>query len=411
MEATPYDLGTLLWEIQQTMNAGGLDGQDLGRLSTLVLDRLGCRTAGQAYDRLYDDWTLLPSGTLLSGVRAGQVLSVLPLLRLDQPLADRRREDELLRAAREHGPSDTRWQADVLVKNLLFGVQHLREPADMEEALARIEEARAAHPDGGPVRDQLDILHAGLHAQLAQLGGGEDDYDVAVDDFARLTARPGLDEGSRTMMRAQLALFRVHQAIRRDDEAMLAEQVRVLDSTLARLPPGHMDRLAFTSNMEAARGYLAVMRAQRTGRLDPVPEGARNAVPLAEARRRIADLPLNAQADKLAEAAFSRGMRAMTALDYHGTLEARPGRLGVAQRPCLGRRTPGFEPTPRRPNVVDTAPQGSAGVVVDAHEQGVHGRHGAILPHGTARNSKGMTLAPLVVHGKPEDFGEARSSA
>ncbi|MFF4269465.1 CHAT domain-containing protein [Streptomyces sp. NPDC001536] len=322
MEATPYDLSTLLWEIQQTMNTGGLDGQDLGRLSTLVLDRLGCRTATQAYDRLYDDWAALPPATLLSGMRAGQVLSVLPLLRLDQPLADGRREEELWRAAQRHGPADEQWQATVLAMNGLFPLQHAREPADLEVALARIETARTVHPDGTHVRARLDLAHAGIRAHLAQLSGGEDDYDAAVDDMARVAASPALDEATRLAMEPQVALFRAQQAARREDEPLLVEQIRVLEAALARMSPDHMDRLTLESNVEAARGYLTILRGQRSGRLEPAPEGAQPAVTVAEVRRQIAALPRNAQADRLGEAGFSRGMRAMIALDYHGILEA-----------------------------------------------------------------------------------------
>lgn len=321
MQGTPYDLGAVLWEVQQTANGGVVTGQDLGRLTALVLDRLGCATATQAYDRLYADWAALPRGSVSSGMRAGQVLSILPMLRLAQPLVDRRREEELVLAAQEHGPSDARWQADILALNGMFGLQHLRDPVEMEEALARLDAARAAHPGGGPVRDQLDINHAGLRAQLAQQGGGEDDYDLAVDDFARLAARPDLDDGHRMMMQAQVAVFRVNQSMRREDEAMLVEQIRVLESTLARMPPEHMDRLALESHMESARGGLRILRGQRTGGLEPVSEGARAGVPLAEIRRQIAELPLNAQADKLAQEGFSRGMRAVGDLDYHGLLE------------------------------------------------------------------------------------------
>ncbi|MET9817102.1 CHAT domain-containing protein [Streptomyces sp. NPDC006355] len=318
---TPYDPQALLWEIEQRTR-GVVSGEDLAGLAALVLDRLGCTTARQAYDRLYADWAGLPRGGVASGLRAGQVLSLLPLLRLEGPLADTRQEEELWQAMWEHGPADETWKANVVVKHSAWGLRHLTDPAQLEAALARIERARAAHPPGTRIRENLDMAHAGLRTYLGQLGGGEDDFDTAVDDMARLAESSDLTPDQRLVMAAQIALLRIHQAFRRADEPALAEQIQVLEAALNRLPADHMDRFAFESHMEAARGSLTYLRAQRTGRFEPAAEGADAATPTHEMRRRIATLPVNAQADKLAEAAFAVGQRALLAMDHQGMLES-----------------------------------------------------------------------------------------
>ncbi|MEU6916203.1 CHAT domain-containing protein [Streptomyces olindensis] len=318
---TPYDPQALLWEIEQRTR-GVVSGEDLAGLAGLVLERLGCTTGREAYDRLYADWAALPRGGVASGLRAGQVLSLLPLLRLEGPLADARQEEELWQAMWEHGPADETWKANVVVKHSAWGLRHLTDPARLEAALARIERARAAHPPGTRMRENLDMVHAGLRTHLGQLGGGEDDFDSAVDDMARLAESSALTPDQRLVMGAQVALFRIHQAFRSEDEPALAEQIRVLELALARLPADHVDRFAFESHLEAARGSLTYLRAQRTGRFEPAAEGADAATPTHEIRRRIAGLPVNAQADRLGEAAFAVGQRALLAMDHQGMLES-----------------------------------------------------------------------------------------
>jgi hypothetical protein len=318
---TPYDLQALRWEIEQQIK-GVVNARDLAGMTELVLDRLGSETVEQAYDRLYEDWAALPRGTVMSGLRAGHVLSVLPMLRLERHLFDALREEELWQAVRDHGPADETWQADVVVKNSAFGLRHLTDPAQIERALARIENAQAVHPSGTRTRENLDFAHANLRTYLAELSGGEDDFDTAVDELTRLVATSDMEPGLRLSVNAQIALLRVHQAMRRDDDAALAEQIRVLEHALAQLPADHVDRLAFESQMEAARAHLSALRAQRTGRWEAPAEGAAAATPTHEMRRRIEALPRNARADKLGEAGFAVGARALLAMDYQGMLEA-----------------------------------------------------------------------------------------
>jgi hypothetical protein len=315
-------LHALLYEIQQTAGGGLTDVQDLSRLTSLVLDRLGCATATEAYDMLYADWKALPRGTMLSGMRAGQIIGVLPPLMFDRPVFDRQRQEELLGEAREFGPQDDHWQANIAAMSSFAGLKSIEQPADMEASLARLEQARAMLPPDSPVRDAIDINHASLRAHLAQAGGGEDDFDSAVEDLARLAESPVLNEEQRLAMAGQLAVFRSHQAGRRQDEADLAEQIRRLESVIARLPPDQMDRLGMEAQLDVARSNLTVLRARRTGDYEPTADDRTAGAPIHEVRRRIAGLPRDAQVDRLSEVGMARGARAVLARDHQGLVEA-----------------------------------------------------------------------------------------
>ncbi|MFF1360777.1 CHAT domain-containing protein [Streptomyces sp. NPDC058297] len=315
-----YDLHALLYELKQASSEGMTDAQDLSRLTALALGHLGCGTASEAYEMLYADWKALPRGTVMSGMRAGQVLSILPMLRFDQPLGDGARQEELLSEAREYGPADERWQANIMTMASMSGLQQLENPGDMEAALARIERARATLPPGSPERDALDISHAGLRAHLAQLGGGEDDFDSAVEDLARLADAPMLDAGQRLAMAGQLAVFRSHQAVRREDEAGLATQIRRLETVIAQLSPHHMDRLGMEANLDVARSNLTILRARRTGNHEPTAEDMAPSSSVHEVRRQISALPRTAQADKLGEVGTIRVGRALFARDFEAAV-------------------------------------------------------------------------------------------
>jgi hypothetical protein len=316
-----YDLHALLYELQQSRRRGFADAEDLTRFTALVLDHLGCATAREAYDMLYADWKALPRGTMMSGLRAGQILSILPNLVFDQPVGDEDREEELLREAQRHGPQDERWQSGIMATTSMAALQQLGDPARLEAAIARLEEARAAWPPGSPERDAMDASHAGLRVYLAQLAGGEDDFDSAVEDLARLGDSPAFDEQQKLAMAAQLAVFRSHQAVRREDETELAARIGELESALARLSPHHMDRANLEAYRDNLRGNLAVLRARRTGN-DFTPDDFAPPADLRVVRDQIAALPRNAQADRLGEVGLARLGRAMMAKDYQGGVEA-----------------------------------------------------------------------------------------
>ncbi|MFF8421329.1 CHAT domain-containing protein [Streptomyces sp. NPDC015680] len=321
MPGKPYDLQALTYEIQQSLLDARTDAQDLTRAADLVLDRLGCDTAGEAWERLYTDWQALEHGTLLSGMRAGQILVVLPTLRWHQSVGSPDEVDELLREAEAHGP-EGRWKATVVATNSMSGLQRIETPAEMEAAIAQIEQNRDAFPAGSRERDALDATHAGLRAHLAQVGGGEDDFDSAVEDLARLRNSPAFDTGTRLAFDGQLAVFRGHQAVRSEDADALAQQVGELEAVVARLSPDHMDRVGLEANLDIARGNLEILRGRSTGGLFP-DHSAMTATPeIAEVRRQIALLPREGQIDRLGEAGISSVSRAMFAGNARGVVEA-----------------------------------------------------------------------------------------
>ncbi|MFF7144813.1 CHAT domain-containing protein [Streptomyces nodosus] len=311
----------LLYELKQSSTEGMVEAQDLSRLTSLVLDRLGCATGSEAFELLYADWEELPRGTVMSGMRAGQILVLLPMLCFDQPISDPQRESELLREAREYGPAEDKWQGVVATMGASTGLQQVDNPAEMEAQLARLEEARPLLAPGSTEREALEYNHAGLRAHLAQLTGGEDDFDSAVDDLARFSDSPIFNAEQRLALTAQLAMFRAHQAVRREDETALAEQIQAMESAMARLPAAHMDGFALESYLDTARARLEIMRARRAGHM-PTADAFPESIPVDEARRRISALPRNAQADRLGQLGISRGGHALMARDYQGILGA-----------------------------------------------------------------------------------------
>ncbi|MGW1139105.1 CHAT domain-containing protein [Streptomyces zhihengii] len=318
----PYDLNALVYEIKQLSDADGGSAQDLSRLTGLVLERLGRPTAQEAWQRLYDDWKALPRKTVLSGMRAGQILSILPMLRFQQRVDDQGKVDELRRESAAHGPRNERWQAAVTSVDATSGLQRLESADDMEQALARLEGARAAFPDGSPERDALDASHAGIRAHLAQLGGGHDDFDSAVEDLEKLRSSPAFDAVTRLGLEAQLGVFHAHQAVRREDETGLARHIRELEDVLERMPHDAMDRAGLEANLEVARGNLGILQARRAGS-DGYDRTALDAfTDLQETRRQIAMLPGEGQIDRLGEVGTARLGRALTAANPQAAREA-----------------------------------------------------------------------------------------
>ncbi|MEV6168613.1 CHAT domain-containing protein [Streptomyces sp. NPDC051954] len=321
MARKPYDMQALIYELTMSMRQGTNDAGDMTRITGLVLDRLGCATGREAYDMLYGDWRVLPRGTLMSGLRAGHILTLLPHLAFDQPVSDARREEELRREAREYGPQEQRWQAGIVATSAMATMLHYDDPAELEAAISRMDQARAMVPAGSPERDAIDANHAGLRIVLAQLVGGEDDFDSAVEDLARLADSPAFDEQQKLAMAAQLAAFRTHQAARREDEAELVAQIRELESVLARMTPEQMDRPRLEAYLDDARAHLVNLRAHRTGDA-PTPEDLGPATELEEVRRQIEVLPPNARADRLCDVGLARMARALSAKDYRAVVEA-----------------------------------------------------------------------------------------
>ncbi|MFD7993130.1 CHAT domain-containing protein [Streptomyces olivaceoviridis] len=321
MPYPPYDLQALMYELKEAAGGGMADARDLSRLTALVLDRLGCATGGEAFDRLYADWRELPRGTVMSGLRAFYILAVLPMLRFDEAIPDPQREEELHREAREFGPAEDTWQGMTAIVGASSGLQQMDDPAKLEAEIARLEEARSLLPPGSPQREVLEYRHAGLRVHLAQLTGGEDDFDSAVEDLARFSDSSLFDGGQRLAGVGQLAMLRVHQAVRREDEDGLVEQIRVLESVLDRLPPGHMDGLQLQAVLDNARAAVEILRARRTGRMPSSDVLATSASP-EELRQQIAALPRDIQVDRLSALGNTRANHAMMARDYQAALDA-----------------------------------------------------------------------------------------
>ncbi|MFF8383308.1 CHAT domain-containing protein [Streptomyces kanasensis] len=318
MPEIPYDLNAVTWEVKDTWERLGTGSEALARVTSLVCERLGCATADAAFDRMYRDWRALPRATVMSGMRAGQILSLLPMLQFDRAdaVARRRAErEELLRELREHGPQEVRWQANVPGLSALTALRDTGAgPAALEDALAQVDEAMSLVAPGSPEHFAFRTTHASLRAQLAQLSGGEDDFDSAVDDLAELAESPLWEDEDHVVLAGQLATFRGRQAARRQDEAALAEHIAVLDGCVDRMPAEHADRPALRANLDTMRAHLAALQGMRTGRFDP--ELAQSAAPpLEELRRELDVLPDDARADRLGEVAIGRGGHGMLARD------------------------------------------------------------------------------------------------
>ncbi|MGT2530549.1 CHAT domain-containing protein [Streptomyces nojiriensis] len=323
MQAKPYDLQVLLREIKQASSRGMTDAQDLTRITGMVLDHLGCATADEAWERLYSDWEDLPRGTPESGLRAGLVLSVVPLLRFHQRVDDQRKLELLGDEANTHGPRDGQWQTTVRVLGNTAGLQQLQDPAHMEAEIVELERTRAALPPDSPHLDMVDMIIAAQRAHIAQMTGGEDDFDSAVEDLVRLRDSPHFGPDLRQGLDAQIALFRAHQAARREDESALAQHIREMEAVFAQVSPEHMDRVAMETNLDSMRANLEILRARREGRTNRVPARPEPAaLTIEEVRRQIALLPRDAQAERLGEAGAGRVIRALRAVDAQGVAEA-----------------------------------------------------------------------------------------
>lgn len=319
MSGKPYDLGAVMYEVQQM--AGGLvtSGAEMDRTSALIKERLGCGTAWEAFARLYADWGTIPKGTLHSGKHAGETIVLLTMLRLDTPL-DIDQRDELLAAAKAYGPQGSDWQSAVLGAAasavLLYPTEDRQR---MESDLAILDEAARMSPPGSEHRAMLELQHAMTRANLAQLGGGEDEFDKALDDAARLADIVQMDPQNRLFLDAQLAALRVQQDIRRGDAAGLAAHIDVMEAVVARLPHDHADLLRMEAYLDNARANLSLIQQQAGG-------GA----PTRPTRRRTVDevvdsagsVPAGARGPSLVVSGVGRGEAAMTGRDRQGVVEA-----------------------------------------------------------------------------------------
>ncbi|MGW8990363.1 CHAT domain-containing protein [Streptomyces zhihengii] len=319
MSGKPYDLSAVMYEVQQM--AGGLvtSGAEMDRASALIKERLGCRTAWEAFERLYADWRAIPEGTLHCGKHAGETIVLLTMLRLDAPL-DIAQRDELLAAAKAYGPQGDDWQSAVLGAAasavLLYPTEDRQR---MESDLAILDEAARMSPPGSDHRAMLELQHAMTRANLAQLGGGEDEFDEALDDATRLADAVKMDPENRLFLDGQLAAFRVQQDIRRGDATALEAHIDVMETVVARLPHDHADLLRMEAYLDNARANLSLIRQQAGGGTPTRPIRRRSVDNVVDSANSV---PAGARGPSLVVSGVGRGEAAMTGGDRQGVVEA-----------------------------------------------------------------------------------------
>ncbi|MEU5524075.1 CHAT domain-containing protein [Streptomyces sp. NPDC047860] len=332
MPTRNYDLYSLMWELKQAGADGVHDARSFARLVSLICDRVGCATAGVAFDRMYQDWRELPEGTLQSGIIAGQVLQLIPFLQYERPCASPEVREELLLAALSYGPDEPQLHAGLLaiVGGSALGGRIKAAPGRLETALARLEKAAAMMPPGSPQRDGAEAFRAALLLQLAVLSGGEGDFGQGSEALEGLRNSSGVDTEARLVLSGLIAVVRCRRADQSQDESALADSARELEGVLSQLRPDNKDRGPLEDFLVTARNNLALLRARRTGQM-PEPSLSGPTLPSAdEARRRASILPENARADHLGMAGTSRLGQAMLNRDPVAGAEA----LGLVEE-CL----------------------------------------------------------------------------
>ncbi|MFJ1578487.1 CHAT domain-containing protein [Streptomyces sp. NPDC088182] len=323
MSGNEVDLVALLRELRQAGAEGRPDAGSTARFGRLICDRVGCATLSTAYEHLYARWQTLPEQTLTSGMFAGNLLFLVPMLQSGGPCVAPHQREELVLAAVAHGPEDSRWQAGVLVATggSALGGLVKAEPALREKALARLEEARGLLPPDDPALVAVGAFHALLRAQLSTLGSGADDLDSAADDLAQLCESPQLTGDERAALSGHLAGIRAQQAARREDEPGLRKAAHELDSVLCQLPKDHGDRAYFSAFTDTVRNHLVLLETRRAGRLPGADESARLATTIAEVRRAAAQLPEDARSHHLGLVGMTRLGAALLGQDAKGTAE------------------------------------------------------------------------------------------
>ncbi|MEV4972463.1 CHAT domain-containing protein [Streptomyces scopuliridis] len=323
MSGNEVDLAALLWELRQAGAEGRPDAGSMARFGRLICDRVGCATLSAVYARLYARWRTLPEHTVTSGMFAGNLLFLVPMLQSDGPCVAPHQQEELVLAAVADGPEDPRWQAAVLAAtggSALGGLVKAA-PALREKALARLEEARDLLPPDDPALTAIGVFHALLRAQLSTLGSGVDDLDSAADDLERLCESPQLRGDERAALSGHLAGIRAQQAARREDEPGLRKAGHELEFVLCQLPKDHGDRAYFSAYMETIRNHLVLLETRRAGRLPDVGESAHIATTIAEVHRAAAKLPEDARSLHLGLAGMTRLGAALLDQDAKGIME------------------------------------------------------------------------------------------
>ncbi|MFC5899941.1 CHAT domain-containing protein [Streptomyces zhihengii] len=258
-----YDLDGLERDVRRAVRQGVSSAEDLARIASLITDRLGAGTPDEAWTRLCADFRAGTRGTPRSGIRAGQILRMMPYLGFAGPLSDDEARVDLCEEAVDHGPDDPGWKSWVVLLSASHGMRiGTSRPDALERELATVERVRGTVPAGTDDRYGLDLVRAFIRFQLGVLGG-EDDLDAAVEEIAALRQAPVADAETGRILRGSLATLRVQQALRRADEKALAQQVDELDAVQATLPFDHPARLRFEIAREMSWEILQTLRAAR----------------------------------------------------------------------------------------------------------------------------------------------------
>lgn len=351
MPERDYDLNALVQELRQAGAGGMHDARSLARFTSLIRERTGCATASEAFDRMYADWHEIPAKTMQSGIFAGQLLLLVPLLQHEQPCGSPEKKEELLLAALSHGPVDPQWHAGLLAVTggAALGDNIHADPAQSETALARLDQAAAMMPSDSPGRDAIDAFRAFLRAKLYAFRGGKDELDRSIEELERLRETPALDADARLVLAGHIAVMRCHQAERRQDEDALAKSLGELEAAVAQLGSDHRDRAPLQEVLNSVRNSLVVMRARRTGSF---PEGSgvdTTGASADEIRRQASELPDSIRADRLGMSGVSRLAQASLAQDAGLLAEA----LGLLEE-ALGLLEPDDERWVRYANALGT---------------------------------------------------------
>ncbi|MGW2116059.1 CHAT domain-containing protein [Streptomyces zhihengii] len=314
-----YDLEVLMERLIEADSGDSSTFAGARRMVTLALDYLGCATATQAFDMLYADWRGLPEASAIQGMRAGQILVLLPTLRFGG-LGHTGKEAGLLRAAREYGLADEQWQRAVFMVGSLagFGVGS-DDLAGMERASTSLAQVRASVPMDAEEARVFDLADVEIRLRMSQIGGGADEIATALHDMERMRQEFPVGTEIRSVLEIEIATFKGNQAVRARDETALAEQIGRLAAELSGLPADHRERVAAESNLEFLELSLSDFRGRSTGQPFP-PDSTRSTVQ--EVRAQVAQLPVEERAAALGAVGILRASRASAVGDADALREA-----------------------------------------------------------------------------------------
>ncbi|MDX3698099.1 CHAT domain-containing protein [Streptomyces europaeiscabiei] len=310
-----YDVRVLYRDVELAVQLGVSSQEDLVRIASVILDGLGCATADEAWDRLCADFRVGRRGTLWSGMRAAKILRMMPYLGFAGRLSDEDARIELCEEVLRHGPPA--WQANAVLFSASRGMHvGVSSAATLEAELDIVERARGTASVDTP---ELDLVRTFIRLQLGLLGG-EDDFDAAIEELAKLRGSSAVHTEMDPLMGGALADLRVKQALRTGDEGALRSQLAELDAALDVLSLDVPVRLRFEASREMAWEALQVLRVTRGEGRDA--EGERSTRPADSVRNQAQAFPAHVRGAVLCETGMARLHRAVATDDPAGAREA-----------------------------------------------------------------------------------------